>query len=114
MKRSIVLLVLLVSATALAQTLPPQRFAWTAPTTGEPAVSYVVQTRENGGAWSTVGTTADTFYVFTNLSQTSTWEIRVAGVDAQDRQGPFSLPSLPLVGDQGPPGAPGTPVLDNP
>lgn len=114
MKRLLIPLLMLAAGTAAAQTLAPQRFAWTRPVTGEPAVSYVVQIRENGGAWATAGATTDTFYVFEDLLGASAWEVRVAGVDDQGRQGIFSAASLPLQGDQGPPGAPGVPVLESP
>jgi hypothetical protein len=114
MKRLLILILLLAAAGAAAQTLAPQRFAWTRPATGEPAVSYEVQLRENGGAWATVATVDDTFHVFTDLSAVSTWEVRVAGIDALGRRGAWSLPSLPLEADLGPPGAPGTPVLVEP
>ena len=114
MKRLIVPVIMLAAVAAFAQTRPPQRFSWTRPVAGEPAVSYVVQARENGGSWVTVAATAYTFHVFEDLSLASVWEIRVAGVDGLGRQGAFSAPSLPLDGDQGPPGTPGVPVLENP
>jgi hypothetical protein len=114
MKRLLILIFLLAAAGAAAQTLAPQRFVWTRPVTGEPAVSYQVQTRENGGAWSTAATVDDTFHVFTDLSALSTWEVRVAGIDALGRRGAWSPPSLPLQSDLGPPGVPGTPVLQEP
>ncbi len=114
MKRLILLISLLLAGNAFAQTLGPQRFVWQPPTTGELAVSYVVETREDGGDWALAGTTTDAFYVFTEFTVLHTYEVRVAAVDASDRQGSFSLPSLPLTSDQGPPGAPGIPVLQNP
>ncbi|MCP4572400.1 MAG: fibronectin type III domain-containing protein [bacterium] len=114
MKRFLILLLMLAAGDLAAQTLPPQRFAWTRPTAGEPAVSYVVQTRENSGPWVTAGAATDTFYVFDDLLAASSWEIRVAGVDGQGRQGVYSLPSLPIVGDEGPPGPPGVPELQTP
>ena len=114
MKRLLIPLLMLAALAVSAQTLAPQRFSWTRPVTGEPAVSYVVQTRADGGAWNTVATSVDTFHVFDDLSALSTWEIRVAGVDAQGRQGAFSPPSLPISGDEGPPGPPGVPELEGP
>jgi len=65
---------------------------WSPPTYGTPVEHYVLQHSINDGAWQLVGTTQDTLYTF-GISFLDSHRVRVAGVDAEGRQGPFSLPS---------------------
>lgn len=86
-------------------------FTWTAPTEGSPVVVYQVQLSENGGPYTTVSASeTDTQYTF-SLDYGTTYTVRVAGVDAQGRRGPWSLPSDPYTPDLGPPGTPGKPSI---
>ena len=85
---------------------------WSEPTYGTPVVHYVLQHSINDGAWATVGTTTDTTMTLT-ISENDYHRVRVAGVDAEGRQGPYSLPSNsynPSIGNEGPT-QPGQPVL---
>lgn len=109
-----VLLPLLATATALlcaslanAQTMNVS-YSWTAPTTGSPVAQYVVQQSIDGGAFTTVGTSSTNTYILVATIGHS-HRIRVAGVDAQSRQGPYSEASDPYTPDLGPPGQPGKP-----
>jgi hypothetical protein len=95
---------------AQAQTELPVNYQWNAPTTGSAVDHYVVQHSVNGGPWTQVATAASNTYTLT-ASVGDTHSIRVAGVDAQDRQGPFSQGSDPYTPDLGIPGQPGKPIL---
>ena len=94
---------------AAAQTATQLSYTWTAPTTGSAVDHYVVQHRINGGDWVQVATTSTNSYTLT-ATYDQAHEIRVAGVDAEDRQGPFSVASDPITPDPGAPGAPGKPT----
>lgn len=86
---------------------------WGAPTTGTPVDYYVLQHSVNGSAWTTVAAPVDATYAF-QVTTGDSHQVRVAGVDAEGRQGPYSLPSDPFIPgstEPGPPGEPGKPVL---
>lgn len=95
---------------AQAQTEVQVQYQWTAPTTGSPVDHYVVEHSVNGGAWTQIATTSATTYT---LSATvgNSHQIRVAGVDAADRQGTYSASSDPYTPDLGAPGQPGKPIV---
>lgn len=95
---------------AAAQTSVEVSATWEPPTEGSPVVHYVFQLSVDGGAFTTVGTVEGTTYEL-ELEIGHTYVARVAGVDAQDRQGPWSLPSEPYSPDTGPPGQPGKPMI---
>jgi hypothetical protein len=95
---------------AQAQTTVQVTASWTAPSTGSPVHHYVVQLSTNGGAYQPAGTTT-TLSMTLTLTVGSTYTVRVAGVDAQSRQGVYSSPSDPYTPDLGPPGQPGKPVV---
>lgn len=84
--------------------------SWTAPTEGSPVDHYVLQLSTDGGPFTTVGSVTGTSYTL-DLDVGSTYIARVAGVDAQDRQGPWSPESDPYSPDIGPPGQPGKPMI---
>ncbi len=94
---------------ATAQTTEDVTYTWTAPTEGSPVVYYVVEHSVNGGPFVQIATTPTNTYT---LAATigDTHQIRVAGVDAQDRMGPFSEASDPYAPQVGPPGQPGKPI----
>jgi hypothetical protein len=69
-----------------------------------------VQLSTDGGPYVTVGSVTQTSYAL-QLDIGSTYTVRVAGVDAQDRQGVWSAPSDPYTPDVGAPGAPGKPII---
>lgn len=99
------------AASAQAQTEVPVAYTWTAPTTGTAVDHYVVEHSTDGGSsWTQVGTTSANSYTLTATIGDS-HQIRVAGVDASSRQGPFSLPSDPYSPDLGAPAAPGKPIV---
>ncbi len=95
---------------AQAQTTVQVTASWTAPSTGSPVHHYVVQLSTNGGAYQAAGTSTTTSINLT-LTVGSTYTVRVAGVDAQDRQGAYSVASDPYTPDLGPPGQPGKPIV---
>ena len=102
---------ILTAGPASAQTTEVQvNYGWTAPTTGTPVDHYVVQHSVNGGTWTQVATASNNTYTLT-ASVGDSHQIRVAGVDAEDRMGPFSEPSDPYAPDAGPPGQPGQPII---
>jgi hypothetical protein len=100
---------LLLASAASAQTVTLD-YTWDPPTEGTPVEHYVVQHSVNGGPFTTIATSSTNTY---SLEATvgETHRIRVAGVDDQSRQGPFSEPSDPYTPDLGPPGQPGKPIL---
>jgi len=107
---TVLLAVLLPAASSLAQTEVQVNYSWTAPTTGTPVDFYKVQHSVNGGNWTEVGTSNDnTFTLTATVGQSH--QIRVRGVDDQDREGPWSEASDPYLPDAGAPGQPGKPVL---
>lgn len=101
---------LLGAGSALAQTEMQVNYQWTAPTTGTVVDHYVVEQSVNSGPWTQVGTASSNTFTLTAAVGNS-YQLRVAGVDADDRQGPYSVTSDPYVPDAGPPGQPGKPVI---
>jgi len=95
---------------AQAQTTMDINYSWSAPTTGSPVDHYIVEHSVDGGAWSEIGSASSNSYTLTATVGNS-HRIRVAGVDAQGRQGTFSIASDPYTPDAGPPGQPGKPIL---
>ncbi len=63
--------------------------SWTPPTEGSPVDHYILQISTDGGPFATVGSVTGTSYIL-NLKVVNTYVARVAGVDDQDRQGPWS------------------------
>ncbi len=94
---------------AAAQTVQVEA-SWTAPTEGSPVDHHILQISTDGGPFTTVGSVTGLSYTLT-LDVGSTYVARVAGVDAQDRQGPWSEESDPYTPDIGPPGQPGKPMV---
>lgn len=100
----------LLATSASAQTATINvSYSWTAPTTGSAVDHYVVELSVNGGTFTQVATTSTNSYTLAAASGVS-HQIRVAGVDAQDRQGPYSVASDAYTPDAGAPSAPGKPV----
>ncbi len=111
--KTILLLILLVATIGATETLAqtqPVNYQWTAPTTGAPVVHYVVEQSINGGNWGSVGTSNTNSFTLTATVGDS-HRIRVAGVDADSRQGVYSLASDPFVPTLDPPGQPGQPIV---
>lgn len=114
MKRLMLILTMMLSLCAVdaLAAAPPVTYTWTAPTVGSPVVRYIVQLRSNSGPWVEVSSsTTSPTYTFSTFDYLSTYEVRVAGVDAMNRQGLLSDSSIPYMPDQGIPGAPGKPVV---
>jgi hypothetical protein len=99
---------LMLVSTASAQTTVDITYTWNAPTTGSPVDHYVVEVSLDGGPFYQVGTASENTYVF-SAPVGESHQVRVAGVDASDRQGPYSVASEPYTPDLGPPGQPGQP-----
>ena len=103
-------LMVLTGSQAMAQTEMESSYTWTVPEGGSTVVHYVVQHRVDNGEWTQIATTPTNTYTL-NLSVAHAHEIRVAGVDAENRVGPFSVPSDPYIPDPGAPQQPGKPIL---
>lgn len=103
---SLVMMLSVGSVDAQVQTV---HYSWTAPTTGSAVHHYIVQHRIGDGAWIQVASVTTLTYdlAATNLDA---HQIRVAGVDALDRQGLWSEPSESYTPDAGAPGGCGRPV----
>lgn len=107
----IALAALLIGSIAIGQTTSLNvTYTWSAPTTGSAVHHYVVQTSSNGTTWTTIAAQPTSPSVTVAAPVGVTILVRVAGVDAQGRQGVYSDPSDPFVPDAGQPGAPGKPV----
>ena len=101
----------LAAAPAAAQTETMDiSYQWTAPSTGTAVDHYVIEHSVDGGSWATAGTVATNTATLA-LTVGVSHQVRVAGVDAGGRQGPFSAPSDPYTPDAGAPGAPGKPIV---
>lgn len=94
---------------AAAQTEVDVSYTWTAPTSGSPVHHYVVQHSVNGGSWTQIDTASSNSYTL-SARMGESHRIRVAGVDAQDRQGPYSQASDAYTPDAGAPSQPGQPI----
>ena len=103
-------LLVLGQGAALAQTTLDIDYTWTAPTSGSPVDHYIVEHSVDGGAWTQIASASSNSYTLTATVGLS-HRIRVAGVDAQGRQGTYSAPSDAYTPDPGPPGQPGKPIL---
>jgi len=105
-----VLLGMLVLAPAVsAQTTQDVTFTWTPPTSGAAVDHYVVEQSVDDGPWVQIATVASNSFTLAATLEHS-HQIRVAGVDALDRQGPFSEASDPYTPADSPPGEPGKPI----
>lgn len=103
--------VLLISTLVIGQTTVVNvTWTWTPPTTGSVVHHYVVQTTNNGSTWTTITAQPTTASITLPCQVGTNIQIRVAGVDAQGRQGVWSEMADPFVPDAGVPGAPGKPV----
>ena len=65
-------------------------FTWDAPAYGSPPVHYVVEIRIDGTTVEEDRTAGSTPEIDIEVTLGLDYEVRVAGVDAQGRQGPFS------------------------
>ena len=102
---------LLMASAATAQVTSQVNASWTAPTEGSPVHHYVLQLSTDGGPFVTVLSEVIGTSVNLDLEINRTYVARVAGVDDQARQGPYSPDSDPYILDLGPPGAPGKPLI---
>lgn len=102
------LMILAFCATAQAQEVVT--YTWSAPTTGSPVDRYVVQHSEDQGSWVTVEDSQSTNTYLLTASYDAEHRIRVAGIDDQGRQGPWSVASEPYTPTLGSPGQPGQPI----
>ena len=105
---ALIALGLFAAGAALAQ--ESVTYTWTAPTTGSAVHHYVVQHASNGGTWTTVSDNLQATTYILAAAYDVEHAIRVAGVDAIGRQGPWSLPSEPYTPSLGAPGQPGKPI----
>jgi len=100
----------LTAASAEAQTEMPVTYSWTAPTAGTAVDHYVVEQSIDGGTWTQISTVSTNSYTLSATVDHS-HQIRVAGVDASSRQGPFSAASDAYTPDPGAPSQPGKPIV---
>lgn len=108
---TVVALTVLAAAAAPAQAQTVDlNFQWSAPTTGSAVDHYVVQHQTDGGSWTNVGSVTLNQFTLT-ATEGVAHSIRVAAVDAQDRQGAWSEASDPYTPDPGAPGQPGKPII---
>lgn len=105
----IILGLLMFSTLALAQTTHTVQASWVAPVEGSPVVSYVLELSIDGGPFTLSGTSTTTSLLL-ELNYNTIYIARVAGIDALDRQGVWSLNSEPYS-DFGAPGPPGMPII---
>lgn len=71
-------------------------YSWTVPTDGTPVVSYVVEVKINGEVTRLADPVFETTVTLMDVEYLHEYQIRVAGVDAEGHQGPFSLWSEPF------------------
>ncbi len=102
-------LVLIVLGTAAAAQ-EDVSYTWSAPSTGSPVTHYVVQASVNGGPFETVDDNVAVNSYILVAAYENEYAIRVAGVDSQGRQGPWSVASDPYTPTLGAPGQPGKPI----
>ncbi len=101
---------ILLAAPASAQTTTVNvSYSWTAPTTGSAVDHYVVEQSIDGGNWAQIATASTNSYTLA-ATVSHAHQIRVAAVDASDRQGPYSVASDSYTPDAGAPGQPGKPI----
>ncbi len=100
----------LAAAPVQAQTEMQVNYSWTAPVGGTAVDHYVVEHSVDGGSWAQLATASANSYTLT-ATVGQAHQIRVAGVDASGRQGPFSLASDPYTPDLGAPSQPGKPIV---
>ena len=98
------------AGSAEAQTEMSVSYTWTAPSSGTAVDHYVVEHSVDGGTWTQIATVSTNSYTLSALVGNS-HQIRVAGVDASDRQGVFSVASDPYSPDPGAPSQPGKPIV---
>ena len=91
--------------TGAVKDAPPVNYVWTPPTEGSPVVFYRVQLSRNDGEFAVIDSTPTTSYTLA-VEWGDKYVIRVAGVDAADRQGPYSIPSEPYTPEIPPPSDP--------
>jgi len=102
--------IMLIAGSAMAQVTQEVRATWTPPTVGNPVVEYVFQLSTDGGPFIDYAVTEQTT-LLVDLEILKTYVARVAGVDANGGQGPWSEDSDPYIPDLGLPGAPGKPLV---
>lgn len=109
-KWTIIVAVLLAASLVIAAgTTRSVTYRTTKPTTGSPVTQYNWYLSDNSGTtWTLGASTADTVATL-QLTLLKTYIVRVEGVDALNRHGPFSVNSDPFTPDDGAPGAPGKP-----
>lgn len=100
----------LLAFAATAQAQEEVTYTWSAPTTGSAVDHYVVQHQEDGGDWVIVSSNVTTNEYVLTADYDVEHSIRVAGVDALDRQGPWSVAADPYTPTLGAPGQPGQPI----
>lgn len=111
MHKKIFTIILLVILSTISNAQESVTYTWTAPTTGSAVDHYIVQHSENGEAFVTIDSNVATESFILVADYEISHSIRVSGVDSQNRQGPWSLPSDLFIPSLGAPGAPGKPTI---
>ncbi len=104
----VVLFVPLLLTSAGGQPPPSLGYVWSPPESGTPVLRYVIQVRKNGTiAASLADQTSDSIPAYAlAVTYGDEYEIRVAGVDAEGRVGPFSGWSAEVSVEAPPPAPP--------
>jgi hypothetical protein len=110
LKITLVAAALLLAFAMSAQAQESVSYTWTAPTTGSTVDHYVVQHSADGGAWVTVDENVTGLTYVLTAAYDVEHRVRVAGVDALNRMGPWSTASDPYTPTLGAPGQPGQPI----
>lgn len=106
---TVLALAVLASAASAQTTTVNVSYTWTAPTTGTAVAHYVIEQSIDGGTWTQIATSSTNSYTLA-ATVSHAHRIRVAGVDASNRQGAYSEASDSYTPDAGAPGAPGKPI----
>lgn len=106
----VVCALLLGSLAVAAGTTRSVTYRTTKPTTGSPVTQYNWYMSDNNGTTWTLGVSTPDTVATLQMTLLKTYIVRVEGVDALNRHGPFSVNSDPFTPDDGAPGAPGKPV----
>jgi len=88
------------------------RAGWSPPTYGTPVDHYVLQHSINDGPWYYYASAIEDTTLKMTISFIDNHRVRVAGVDAENRQGPFSLPSNYYCPADSFPQQPGQPIRE--
>ena len=112
--KAVILVVVLLPSLGSSQTDVEVECTWDSPVGGTPVDHYVLEHQINDEPWRRVAELPNTRYVLVVAADTD-HRIRIAGVDANGSQGPYSIPSPTFrytTETLESPGQPGKPILN--